>query len=368
MPITVTASNGQQYHLWQLPDASAPEPEDSHEFSTLNNESGGGYRSSRLLGLDTGLRSWRLTLPTLAGASVLPNTVTDVDGITQVSRLEYVKRLFRHNRTTGIPFAYEWQGQYYLVDFVNHSLELERAERVEIYRTEIELRQRRMHGTSIFQVDRLGYAYASEAWLAQWLQASSYNIDTGVWPGSYVPPEGSGNAMGVGGIAKLVANQNGHDVVRLDGTDDQIDVMAGDAKMIREGFIVCKFREVSFTGSFGLLTDQAAGGTIAMRTVSGTTRFEDRGWAANTYEYRLNGTQYAANDQQAPMNKWGVVHFRYTTGWSWTSGYRIGRDRDTAGSYAPVDIGEVILCEYALPRYVSREVTEYLMTKWGLLA
>lgn len=368
MPVTVTASNGETFHLWQLPDAATPEPTDEHSFSVLRNEMGGGYRSARLLGIDTGVRRWRLNLPTLARSSVLPNTVTDVDGSTQVGRFEYVERLFQNNKITGKPFVYEWKGQYYLVDFEGETFSAARAlPRIEIYNGDVILAQRRINGVTVYQVDRLGHNYAPEEWLAQWLEAFRYEqASANLWTGSYIPGEGSGNATGVGGLTKLAANQNGQDVIRFDGVNDYLDTAAVNAKTIREGFIVCKFREASFSGNFGLLTDQASGGAVAMRTVSGTTRFEDRGWAAGTYNYRLNGVEYTQANQQAPMNTWGVVHFRYTDGWAWTNGYRVGRDRETSGSYAPVDIGEIILCEYALPRMISREVTEYLKVKWGI--
>lgn len=147
MPVTVTASDAIAYHLWQLPPESTPEVEDGIEYAVLNCPLTDGFRSSVFVGATAGVRTWKLTLPTLASLTVLPNTVTDVTGAT-VSREQYIRSLYVANRTTNKPFVYLFAGVYYFVDFVDTELTLARM-KVKIYVTGFTLRQRRLVGVTL---------------------------------------------------------------------------------------------------------------------------------------------------------------------------------------------------------------------------
>lgn len=147
---TVTASNSVAYHIWALALASAPEPEDSIEFGSINTPLADGYRASIQTGFDAGVKTWKLTFPTLAHLDVLPNTVTDINGAL-VSREQYVWSLYTYNKTTGTPFVYldpVKTSLYYFADFADEALTYQRM-RVKIYSVGVTLRQRRIAGVTL---------------------------------------------------------------------------------------------------------------------------------------------------------------------------------------------------------------------------
>lgn len=150
MPTTITASDSVAYHLWQLTTHSAPEPEDSIEFASVNNTLADGYRASIQTGFDSGTRSWKLTFPTLAHLDVLSTTVTDVNGA-EVSREQYVWSLYTYNKVTGTPFVYldpVLADEYYFVDFADEALTYQRA-KVKLYSVGITLKQRRIANVTL---------------------------------------------------------------------------------------------------------------------------------------------------------------------------------------------------------------------------
>jgi len=147
---TVTASNSVAYHLWGLSIYSAPEPTDSHAFASNNVPLADGYRASIQTGFDAGVRSWKLTFPTLAHLDILPNTLVDVTGA-DVSREQYVWSLYAHNKITGTPFVYldpVLNTTYYFVDFADENLTYQRM-KVKLYSVGITLRQRRIAGVTL---------------------------------------------------------------------------------------------------------------------------------------------------------------------------------------------------------------------------
>jgi len=143
------ASNAEVFHLWQLTAYTAPEPEDSTAYTVIDSPLTDGYRSSVFAGFTAGVKSWKLTLPTLASLEVLSNTVTDINGAS-VSREQYVRSLYAANKTTGTPFVYQdpRDSEYYFVDFADNDLSLARM-KVKIYSIGLTLRQRRIAGVYI---------------------------------------------------------------------------------------------------------------------------------------------------------------------------------------------------------------------------
>lgn len=363
MPTTVTASNGNTYHLWQLPDTpgsgppgSAPEPEISIGFTTLDNDLADGYRSTRLFGSNTGVREWKLTLPTLAASNIAVPTVTDINGAT-VSREEYVWSLYTENKVTGTPFAYTdpRTGQYYLVDFMDEQLTYARM-RVKLYSTGLTLRQRRLPGVTIFDVSKI-----SSIW-ARWIGDTSFvsNSWAGTISGQIAVDRGSTD------VVDVAAAQNGHQIKRFSNTtNDGVCSYTGAFSTTYEIFLVMKMREATFSNAAGIITDTGSGpGTRWLSGSVGTTKFTDQSFT--NYEYRKNGTLYAASNQQAPMNAWGIVHLRYPTGFASFTGLQFGKDRTTAGTFAEMDLGEVIFSSALLPITTSREITESLAVSWGI--
>jgi len=68
MPTTITASNGNVYHLWQLTCQVKDYTEDV-EYTTLDNELADGYWSQILYGSEVGVRTFNLTLPTVTDST-----------------------------------------------------------------------------------------------------------------------------------------------------------------------------------------------------------------------------------------------------------------------------------------------------------
>lgn len=362
MPTTVTASNGDVFHLWQLGDLSAPEPEDGHSFTTIDNTMSHGHRSSQLLGLPSGKRSWRLELPTLAASSVIAAAVTDPYSAT-VSRETYVRNCYRYNKSTGKPIAYQWPpstGNYYLVDFVNEPLTLQKKKGVGIFSTVIEFKQRRIQNVSVFNPSLVPSLDTYTPIL--WLKGSGYTDGSESWTpsssGGYAP-------AGSGDVNKVSAAQNGQDIVRFSNTTN--DGVVTDASIsFKEVFLAMKMREATFSNNAGIITDTGGAGTQVLTGASGTALFTNPGLSTTNFEYRYNGEAKAQSAMTAPMNAWGIVHLRYTTGYTLANGIQIGKNRTTAGTFAELDLGEAIFFTSALPVITAREVTEYLATRWGI--
>lgn len=354
MPTTVTASNGNTYHLWQLPDLTTPEPEDSISFTTLDNDLSDGYRSSVLFGSETGVRKWKLKFPTLAGSDIPVPTVTDING-TAVSREQYVRSLYSENKITGTPFAYQdpASGQYYLVDFEDNDLSLARM-RVKIYTTGLTLRQRRLQGVTIFDASKL-----SSIW-ARWIGDTSFSSNT--WAGTISGQVGLGRSTT--DVVDVAAAQNGHQIKRFSNTTNDGVCNNAFESDTYEAFVVMKMREATFSNAAGVFTGRNGADDQVLVGSSGTTKFTNL--SLTDYEYRLNGVLYTAGDQQAPMNAWGVVHVRYPTGWTLVNGLQFGKNRTTAGTFAKMDLGEVLLFNSLLTRSESREITESLCVSWGI--
>lgn len=143
----ITASNGQQYHLWQLPFASTLKVFESIEYDISDAEMIDGYRAGINFGAADGLRRWTLRLPTIAAGSVLPAAI---EGFTKgrVNRERYIRDVYTANRTTGRPFVWLWQNCYYFVDFEDQKLSMARF-RVHIYSTGLTIVQRRLVGVTL---------------------------------------------------------------------------------------------------------------------------------------------------------------------------------------------------------------------------
>lgn len=357
MPLTVGS-----YHLWQLPTDSSPEPEEGIEFSELRNDLGNGYRSQVLYGSNTGIRSWKLKLPTLAGSSLISPAVTGINGET-VSREQYVWDLFCETKVTGEPFVYQSQrnGQYYLVEFADKRLSYEKT-KVQLYSTGVELQQVRVDGVSVFSPELIESPDQYTPIL--WLIGSNYNDGSSEWVAS---SSGAYVISGSGDVDKETAVQNGQDVVRLSDTTN--DGFVGDVAgplSFKEAFIVMKMREATFSNNCGVFTDSGAAGTQVLLGTSGGTKFQNPGLSATAFTYRKNGVEYAQSDLQAPMNTFGLVHVRYTTGYSLTTGFQFGKNRTSAGTFAEMDLGEIICFTSLLSVADSRELTEHLIVKWGI--
>lgn len=346
---SVTATNGQSYHLWGLPDLSAPTPTDTTRISTLQNELGDGYRTSLLVGSNNGLKEWKITLPTLAGSGIPVPTLTDVNGAT-VTREQYIRSLYIENKVTGTPFVYTdpASGQYYLVDFAEDDLSMERM-KVKIFSTGITLRQRRITGVSVFQVAEM-FGTQPATWLV-----SPTLTDSG----------GSPALLYLTGDV-LEDSTTGFDVWRLNSVSNTGLLKQGLAGSLTiwDIFIVMKVREATFGQTSGVLTGTTEQFLIG---TSGGTTFTNLG--ISSYEYRYNGDLLSIGSQTAPMNTWGLVHQRFAVGRTITAP-QFGQDRTVGTSTkAEIDIAEIVYFAGdasvgQLPMYLARQLTEHLLVKY----
>lgn len=352
MPVNITASNGQQFHLWQLPDLSAPEPEDGHRLTTLKNELSEGYRSSKILGLHSGVRSWNLNLPTLAGASVIPAAVTDPYGAT-VSREQYVRNLYKYNRTTGVPFAYpdpNNNGQYYLVDFVDSEpLSMSRAKGVSIFATAIQIRQRRIKGVSVFDPTKITN-YAS----LHWYNETSHG--SGVWNDKQA--SGPINLTATGDVVFNANPQNSKNTVRLGGSSNG-GLSASTTTDIADAIIVFKLRSAPSGTTASIIHPYVTADTTTalLRTFTSSTTL------TSVLDLTLTGNTSVNNQFAVVLANGRNATFNSTVGvpLAWAVGYSFDGSR-----YAKADIAEVWLFSTPLSRRDAYEAADHLRLKWGI--
>lgn len=207
MPTTVTASNGNVYHLLQLSTAnSVKQFEESIGFSRLRNRLSDGFRSRRLLGSNTGNRGWRLSIPTLAHFDFPMPLVTGVHG-GSVSREEYLWDLYCECEVTGQPFAIqsERNRQYYLCEFIDERLTYE-GMKVKLYSTGVELEQTRLPGVTLFNPDVLSNV---RGWFNELEHTSG---SPGGWGDQAASPD---DIVSTGDVLETGTTQNGHLIMRL---------------------------------------------------------------------------------------------------------------------------------------------------------
>jgi len=371
MPTTVTSSAGTEFHLFQLSEGLRRQANPAIEFTELRNDLGNGYRAQLNFGSATGLRSWSLTYQTLAGTGVPVPTVTGVNGET-CTREEYLWELYCETRITGKPFVYQCprNGLYYLVDFVDKRLQYEKQMQVKLYSTGVEIQQVREDGETIFS------PVALPGIVAWYTEADNFPTTifvpgaTDGWANSAFPSDSANGLSVTGDVIKATAVQNGLDVVRFSSTANT-GVLTGPPGgtlqdfTLQEAFVVMKMREATFSNFAGILTgENTTGGNAALVGSSGTALFTDFSFG-DAYEYRKNNTLYANNAQAAPMNAFGIVHIRHTSGIP-LAGFQVGADRDFVGRFAEVDIGEMMLFSTAQPKTIVREIYENLSVKWDI--
>lgn len=362
MPTTVTSSKGTVYHLWQLHAESAREVSPSVEFNEVRNDLGDGYRAQVMYGSDTGIRSWSLTLPSLAGSGVSVPTVTSITGAT-VSREQYLWDLYKDTRTTGKPFVFicPHDNQYYLTDFTDKRLRYDKTFRQKLYSTGIELGQVREKGETIFNVAQMSSYVAGEAG-NEWYTEASHSISA--WRQVFYAGLSSAPQFDTTNCTLAANPQNGHNTVRFTaGSSSEMThnkLGSPNNLTVYDLILVMKVREATFTGNAGIVNN--AGATDYLRGASGTALFSNLGLF--NFEYRLNGALYDQTAMAAPMNVWGVVHLRFIGLAGQTmSALTIGQS--IASVYSNIDIGEIRITPSLTPMSDIRAYTESLVTKWA---
>lgn len=355
MPTTVTSSAGTVYHLFQAAN-SVKTASMGIGFTELRNDLGNGYRSQVLYGSNTGLKKWKLTLPTLADTTVLPNTYTGVNN-ESLSREMYLWDLYCETRVTGQPFVYTdpRTGQYYLVDFMNDGLEYSQdTMAVKLYSTGVEIEQVRENGETVFDFNKLDLRFGEGGW---WNQTTH---GVGLWDDLNLP---NYRWTATGGVTFSANPQNGLNTVRFNGSTGVVNMtLAGAPSQWQtwDAFMVLKVREATFSNNAGVMS--GLGATPMLIGTSGATKFQNLSHLS--YEYRLNGVEYAQSNQQAPMNAWGIVHARWLNGAHEID--QIGLNGVTGGTFAAIDVAEIYLPSSLIPMSDCREVVESLAVKWNI--
>jgi hypothetical protein len=355
---TVEYFNG--YEIFALCNSQSSETLSFNEFRA---ELSDGYRQQALYGSSLGTRSWNFSFKTLTGAGYNPSI--DLDGIAMATGT-YLMDLFVRTKTSGIPFIVKSpvNNQYYLAEFADSSLTFDRA-LVKLFSSGVNLRQVRLPGVYMFSPAQLS---SVSHWYTTPITGATDNT---ALPGDAWANETGGDQILTFGTTTYQTNeQNGLSVVRLDQTSG-VSYLSTDnlvPDILYEVFMVMKVREAAFSHDDGIIAngDGSAGSPVLIGTAS-DTKFYNLGFGAG-YTYKKNGIQFAESNQQAPMNAFGLVHVRRDAGWTLPQGLVFGIDRITAfpNRKADIDIGEIIVASAALPESAQTDMTEYLMTKWGL--
>lgn len=342
------------YHQFALPPESVKTYEESIEFATLSNDLADGYYYETLFGSDTGLRRWRLSLPTLAHSDIPVPSVTGVNDET-VSREEYFWDLFCETKITGQPFVYTSprNGQYYLARFKDKRLTYE-GMRVKLYSTGVEIEQVRIPGVSVFNP-------LVVPGINVWLDGDTWAPTLGIRWTNLVDTNGY---LDDGGDVLVVADGlAGKDFMRLNSVAVNGSFSAGGALgtyTLREAFVVARFREATFSNYGGLIGSLSTGFLVGQE---GTNRFFNFAYG-NGYQYFLNSIEHPESDQIAPMNEWGLINVRIPAGLT-MDGLQLGLDRNFYSvRTGKVDIAAVITTTELVPANIRREILEYLKVRW----
>jgi predicted nucleic acid-binding protein len=334
MPETV-----QGYHFLQL---CGREAEEGLEFAEYETDIGhDGFGVEVLYGADTGRRHWAIKYPSLAGSSGAVSVT--YRGVT-MTPAAYLWALFCDRKVDGQPIVVTStiNNQYYLAKFADRKLTYSRF-LTKLFSTGIEFKQVRIPGVSVFDFllwsGDFGWYYGA----------------TGPFGLAWEDHSGNDNLIGgQQGLDFVEDVQNGLGVLRFDAVTESALTSDMD-KTLYDALLVMQFREATFPNFMGVLSSDVTSAAIVSNN-SGTKFFDQ---SFTDYEYRKNGIQYAASNQQAPMNQFALVHCHWETGRSLTN-LQLGKDRDYTDRYADMDLGEVVLSFIPRPPSDIREAAEHL--------
>jgi hypothetical protein len=346
LPNYVLGTDGERYHKFQI-ECSVKDYDENIGFATLKNVLSDGYYTQTLYGSNTGSRGFNLTLPTL------PSTgeIRGISGETS-TREKYLWDLYCEHQVAGRPFVVESfrNGQYYLVRFEEELLSYKRF-LTKLYSTGINLAQVRINGVSVFQPSLMDGLYG------YW--DSNTDLSSGDWDGT--DGDAVTRTFEVTGDVIDAAGPNGQQIKRFNNTSNNAFVeVTGINGTIYDIILAVKFREATFSSNADLFSNTPDASYI--KGTSAGTKFQDP--SLTNFRYFLNGVEYASDDMQAPMNVWGVCHFRNLDGWDVGDGLRVGL-ADSSAAAPEMDLGDVIVL--ATPSLQdAREATEHLMVKFAV--
>lgn len=168
----------------------------------------------------------------------------------------------------------------------------------------------------------------------------------------------------VGNVSLSGTTQNGHEVFRFNvGATNTGYLTTSATPVLKHAFFAMQMREATFSNYAGIITGDTAAGSVAMASGdSGTTKFYDHALGVS---YRKNGVAFADANMQAPMNTFGICHWYKSAGIGLINA-QIGKDRDFAGRFAEMNVGEIILCDEEIPATDYADLEQFLINKWGV--
>lgn len=309
-----------------------------------------GHISQMQYGADTGLRTFSVT-HNLQDTSAAPNAA-------------YIRDLFQRTKETGTPFAFlsPEVNNYFLVDFAESDQSLNRK-LTRYYDAQINLIQVRQKGVTVYDPARMptlwGYFDAEKSFEGSGYIDNELLNDTS-WPD--LGPKGV-NLSFIGLGSRWQTNeQNGLPIVQLSPGGSSTYLARSYTGPIYEALIVLRVREATFSNYGGVLSD--SGSIVAIVGDSGTTKFFNN--AATDFIYQKNGITYSQANQQAPMEKFGLVRARIEAGWGIVGNIQIGRDRNISGRYGKIDIAAIVLFDEPTPHSDILDCAEMLQTRWEI--
>lgn len=337
------------YELFQLP--CSKESVEAVAFAEYRSDLGNdGHVAQVAYGSDTGFRKFTLPYDPLPGGA--HETSITIDSV-PMTKATYIRDVFKRNKLTGVPIVIQSgeSGQYYLVDFDESEQTLDKK-LGSLYSTTVNfVRYRDEDGSNVFDMTKLNGVWG---W---WKADAGWNAGTGAWTDQI-----GGRILERTGthVTQVTGVQNDLPVIRFNsGTADSF-LSADEAVTVYDLLMILKIRENTFSSNAGIFTSMAD--SVRLLTGdSGESFFADQGFSR--HEYRKNGIDYADNDQQAPMNRFGFIHCRSRDGVSFEQ-IQFGRNETDVGTYTLMDIGEILVMQSRQPLSDLREAGECMQDRW----
>lgn len=321
----------------------------------LSCDFGSGYGASAVVGHSSGLWEWTIE------SDCLPDDDSYNNLIGGLPRFDYYKQFYLdHTLGNQDVFEIDFRNRKYHASFVENSISGEMLTYDVFSLAGVKLRQRRVPGIyyrsdgSVFHPEELVDSFWG------WYTGEYFEIDV-----RSLYSVASTHDLNINGnVTNSGGTQNGYETMSFNaGATNTGYLNHASTPILYNAFFVMKVREATFSNYAGILTGDTAASSVAMASGdSGTTKFYDHALGVT---YRKNGVAYASANMQAPINVHGVCHFRAAAGIGLIN-VQIGKDRDFAGRFAEMDVGEIILCNTLLSTTDAADLEQYLIGKWGI--
>lgn len=321
---------------------------------------GSGYGATASVGPGSGLWGWELASDALPDAEAYGNLIQNLP------RFQYYTNFFLDHTegTAGDTFRVDFRGKQYHAGFSDDSIggSMQTYDLFDMSGVKLEMRRRQ----GVFYNDD-GSILVPYAWIRADKIVGLSDGDSMVtdgWTGYAGTPDWTVASDGTAPTYETNETPNGGACVRLTDGDLTSPVGIG----IHDIFIVLRIREATFSVDRGVCG--TAGADDLLEGENGTTKFKDL--SLTGVEYRKNGTLYTASTQQAPMNVFGVVHLRNTTGtFDAPDGMIIGQD-PSGTAPGDCDVAEVVIPTISTDTQISdacaARITAGLKNRWGITA